>query len=418
MSPRHPSLPPTSRRIWGRIWGRLSILAVALAALTTPISRAGLEIEAGSGERRVVAIGDIHGAFNGVREILRKVELIDQKDRWVGGDSVLVQTGDFLDRGPGATKVARLLMKLQKQAPEHGGKVIVLLGNHEILNILGDLRDVTKYILRNHIDNHSEKRLTVGCNRYASHFRRLHQVKREKPPKRRELIERCFVEQQLGLLEYLQEVGPKGDIGRWMRQLPTVARVGSAVFVHGGLNAEFAGRDLDEINREVRREIRSFDRLREHMIEQGWMLPTSSLAEIASLARQLADLMSKNSSRMPFATEIEHVAELSSWLTIREDGPMWFRGYARWRDEEGAEKMPGILESLGAERVVVGHTPQQPFRIRQRFDSRVFLIDTGMLTSFYKGHPSALEIQNGSFTAFYLTRQDLLHEQQTTATTR
>ncbi len=414
MSPQHHSMRPA--RTW--TWGRLSILVLVLAGLAGPSSRAGLELEPGSSERRVVAIGDIHGAFNGVREILRKVELIDQKDRWVGGDAILVQTGDFLDRGPGATKVARLLMKLQEQAPKDGGEVIVLLGNHEILNLLGDLRDVTKYILRNHIDNHSEKRLTVSCNRYASHFRRLHQLKREKPPKRRELIERCFVEQQLGLQEYLQEIGPTGTIGRWMRRLPTAARVGGTVFVHGGLNSEFAGWSLEDINREVRREIRSFDRLRQYLVDEGWILPTTSLTEIAALARQLAEAMNETSSLRSLSAEIRHVAELSSWLTVREDGPMWFRGYARWSDEEGIARMPSILESLRAERVVVGHTPQQPFEIRHRFDSRVFLIDTGMLTSFYKGHPSALEIQNGSFTAFYLTRQDLLHEQEAVRMTR
>ena len=66
--------------------------------------------------QRLVAIGDIHGAYNGFRSILREVSLIDDKDRWIGSDTILVQTGDFLDRGPGATRVARLLMDLQEQA--------------------------------------------------------------------------------------------------------------------------------------------------------------------------------------------------------------------------------------------------------------------------------------------------------------
>lgn len=407
MSPRPHNWRPAERR------NRRSLLfAVPLLVLAAGADSARAEIQVdrpGAGERRLVAVGDIHGAFNGVREILRKVELIDQRDEWVGGDAILVQTGDFLDRGPGATKVARLLMDLQKQAPEDGGEVIVLLGNHEILNMLGDLRDVTKYILRNHVDGHSEKRLTVSCNAYAAFYRRLYHLRQEKPPKRRELVERCFTEQQLGLVEYLKEIGPSGDIGRWLRKLPTVAQVGDVVFVHGGFSAELAGRKLDEINREVRREIQSFDRIRQHLIDQEWLLPTASLAEVLSVARQLSEATSGARSRPSLSAELKHVVELQTWLAIREDGPMWFRGYARWSDEEGAAQMPGILRALGAEHVVVGHTPQPPFRIRSRFDSQVFLIDTGMLTSFYKGHPSALEIQDGSFTAFYLTRQDLLH---------
>ncbi len=385
-------------------------LAFLLAAGAAQAQRRTAVSSAELGERRLVAVGDIHGAFNGVREILRKVELIDQKDRWVGGDAILVQTGDFLDRGPGVAKVARLLMDLQKQAPKDGGEVIVLLGNHEILNILGELRDVTKYILRNFVDGHSEKRLTVSCNGYARFYRRLYELKHEKPPKPRELVDRCFTEQQLGLVEYLEEVGPTGNIGRWMRKLPTAARVGGIVFVHGGLNPDFAGQDLDQINREVWREIKSFDRTRQYLIEQGLILPTTGLAEIVSVARQLAKATSGAPSLPPLSAEFLHVLQFNEWLTVRENGPMWFRGYARWSDEEGETQMPAILESLGAEHVVVGHTPQPPFRIRTRFDSQVFLIDTGMLTSFYKGHPSALEVQDGSVTAFYLTRQDLLHD--------
>ncbi len=389
--------------------------AVALWALAAGAvaARADVRLDRtgapGAGERRLVAVGDIHGAFNGVREILRKVELIGQKDEWVGGDAILVQTGDFLDRGPGATKVARLLMDLQKQAPKHGGEVIVLLGNHEVLNLFGDLRDVTKYILRNHVDGHSEKRLTVSCNAYAGFHRKIYQLRDEKPPKRRELVERCFTEHQLGMVEYLKEIGPTGDIGRWLRKLPTVARVGDVVFVHGGFNSELAGRDLDEINREVRREIQSFDRIRQHLVDQGWLLATAGLAEVLSVARQLSAATEEAGSQPLLAAELKHVVEIHTWLAIREDGPMWFRGYARWSDEEGQAEMPGILDALSAEHVVVGHTPAPPFRIRSRFDSQVFLIDTGMLTSFYKGHPSALEIQDGSFTAFYLTKQDLLH---------
>ncbi|MEE8526570.1 MAG: metallophosphatase, partial [Thermoanaerobaculia bacterium] len=69
---------------------------------------------------------------------------------------------------------------------------------------------------------------------------------------------------------------------------------------------------------------------------------------------------------------------------------------------------PPILESLRAEHVVVAHTPQRTKRITSRFDSRVFLIDTGMLTSVYKGAPSALEIHDGRFKALYIARETVL----------
>ncbi|MEM7350619.1 MAG: metallophosphoesterase, partial [Acidobacteriota bacterium] len=325
--------------------------------------------------RRIVAIGDIHGAYNGMREILRRVGIIDQKDRWVGGDSILVQTGDFLDRGPGATKVAELLMDLQQQAPKQGGEAIILLGNHEILNLLGDLRDVTKYILRNFVDGHSEKRLTVSCNDYAAFHRRLHEVRREKSPKRRDLIDRCFTEHPLGLVEYLEEMSPSGKIGRWMRRLPVVAQVDGIVFVHGGISPELSGTRLNEINREVRREIKSFDAAKQHLVDRGFILPTASLGDVVQTVRALAGVNDKNNGKgnrkaaKNLSPELAHVLELPEWLTVSEDGPLWFRGYARWSEEEGREQIGPILERMQAGHVVVGHTPQAPFKIRPRFDS-------------------------------------------------
>ena len=59
-----------------------------------------------------------------------------------------------------------------------------------------------------------------------------------------------------------------------------------------------------------------------------------------------------------------------------------------------------ILDGVGAEVMVVGHTPDPEGTIRVRFKNRVFLIDTGMLSSYYEGgRPSALEIDGDTFTA-------------------
>ena len=361
--------------------------------------------------RRVVAIGDIHGAFNGVRSILRETKLIDEQDRWIGEDAILVQTGDFLDRGPGATRVAELLMDLQAQAPEQGGRVIVLLGNHEVLNVVGDLRDVTKYILRNLVDANSEKRLNISCNAYADFYRQLARRRQQEVPKRRELLDRCLVEQQLGLPEYLREIGPEGDIGRWIRTLPAAVEIDGVIFVHGGISPRFAGRGLEEINREVKREIESFDAARGDFLDRGWILPTTSLAQIVALSRQLAEQAEAAEGEVPLPPYVEHLVDAANWLTLREDGPLWFRGYGSWSDEEGEALLPAILASYDAEHVVVAHTPQTTYSITPRFGSRAFLIDTGMLASVYNGRPSALEIENGRFSAIYVMEKHLLHPQ-------
>ena len=65
---------------------------------------------------RVVAIGDIHGAYDNFVAVLQSAGLVDAELRWAGGKTHLVQTGDVLDRGPDSRKSMGLLMDLEKQA--------------------------------------------------------------------------------------------------------------------------------------------------------------------------------------------------------------------------------------------------------------------------------------------------------------
>ncbi|HEY2019456.1 MAG TPA: metallophosphoesterase, partial [Bryobacteraceae bacterium] len=96
-----------------------------------------------TGIDRVVAVGDIHGDYNALVEVLRAAGVIDKKDRWIGGKTHLVQTGDIPDRGPDTRKAMDLLMALEKQAAKAGGYVHPLIGNHEAMNLYGDLRYTT-----------------------------------------------------------------------------------------------------------------------------------------------------------------------------------------------------------------------------------------------------------------------------------
>ncbi len=91
---------------------------------------------------RVVAIGDLHGDYEQYIELLEINGLVDSRLAWIGGKSHLVQLGDIPDRGPDSLKIIRHMMKLEKQAARKGGKVHPLIGNHEAMNIEGDLRYV------------------------------------------------------------------------------------------------------------------------------------------------------------------------------------------------------------------------------------------------------------------------------------
>jgi hypothetical protein len=93
--------------------------------------------------KRIVAIGDLHGDFDAARAALRAAGAIDEADRWIGGDLVVVQTGDVLDRGDGESKIIELLERLAGEARAAGGALVALDGNHELMNAARDFRYVT-----------------------------------------------------------------------------------------------------------------------------------------------------------------------------------------------------------------------------------------------------------------------------------
>jgi hypothetical protein len=93
---------------------------------------------------RIVAIGDLHGDLEAARGALRLAGAIDEFDEWIGGDMIVVQTGDILDRGDDEEAIMDLFGKLKEQAEESGGAVHVLNGNHELMNAYLDFRYVTQ----------------------------------------------------------------------------------------------------------------------------------------------------------------------------------------------------------------------------------------------------------------------------------
>ena len=92
--------------------------------------------------RRRIVVGDIHGELDGLREILIHSGLINCQDNWSGGNSLLIQTGDVIDRGTFSLECVDLLKKLQAEAVGAKGVVVRLCGNHELMLIQNDFRYV------------------------------------------------------------------------------------------------------------------------------------------------------------------------------------------------------------------------------------------------------------------------------------
>jgi len=373
---------------------------------------------------RVIAVGDVQGDFDDFLLILQRVGVVDGQRHWIGGKATLVQVGDLLDRGPKEREVMDFLMSLEKEAPKAGGQVVILLGNHEVMNIMGDLRSVTPEIYASFADANSEKRQQAAYKEYTKWFKDHARLLAELPegffPLQTEEAD-WMAHHPLGFVEQREAFAPNGQYGRWLRERATLARIGDSVFLHGGIHPRFDNIKPEAMNTRIRDEIRSFDTAKQILLEQGIVLPFFTLEEINAVARgELALEMKSPTQDENRVKLLQSFAEMGGWLCVNSDGPLWFRGYSQWNDKEGTPLIEKVLQVYKTAHLVVGHTPQRTGRITSRFNGRLLLIDTGMQHSYDQfGRASALEIQNdGKFVAQYMDHQEVLIEKKGERTLR
>jgi len=324
---------------------------------------------------RIVAVGDVHGSYDGLVGILRTAGIIDARARWSGGRAILVQTGDVVDRGPDSRKALDLLRRLEGEAMRAGGRVYPLLGNHEFMRMVWDWRyvsaeEIAAFRTGNSVDLRER---TFGLV-FADEMRRAKEEQR--PPPDEAAFHAQFVKDiPLGYIETRQAFLPTGEYGKWLRERYAVIRINGIVFLHGGISAATAALGCAGINDAVRRDL-----------------------------------------AVPNPTPEQALAMLSS----SETGPLWYRGLAEEPEPAFAPALTNILELLGARAIVIGHTVTADFRITRRFDGRVIQIDTGMLggTFYPGGMPSALEIRGDTLTAFYQSGRERLSTPAPVPTTR
>jgi len=391
----------------------VSILLLFFFVLFGPVL-AGQDKPPTETSNSVVAIGDVHGDFDDFVTILQKAGLIDEQHHWTGSKTTFVQVGDLLDRGPKPRDVMDLMMSLEKEAPKAGGRVVGLLGNHEMMNIMGDLRYVTPVNYGSFADSDSEKRQKSAYQDYVK-WRHGHSALIGELPQPMELTEpEWMARHPQGFVEQREAFSPNGIYGKWLREHSAVAQIGGVIFLHGGIHPSLAHLKLETINSHIRDEIKAFDAAKQYLQNEKVILPFFSLQEMAAVVQ--AELSAERKSLLPAnqqrQAKIMEFLGFQDWLSVRPDGPLWFRGYDQWSEEEGVAQVSKLLEAYKATHIAVGHTVQKAGRIRPRFGNKVFLIDTGMLSSYYPGgRASALEIRNDAkFTAEYMDQQVVLLE--------
>jgi len=399
---------PPPRRVFPH---RLSVVTLVFLLLVGPAS-AGRAKTKGESADAAVAIGDVHGDFDDFVAILQRSGLIDKQNHWTGGKAVFVQTGDLIDRGPKPREVMDLMMALEKEAPNAGGRVVGLLGNHEMMNLMGDLRYVTVENYASFGDSNSEQRQKAAYQQYVK-WRNSHAQLLSELPQPMEITETEWMARHpLGFVEHADAFGPRGTYGKWVRGHAALAEIDDTVFLHGGIDPSLAHLKLDTINGHFRDEIKAFDEAKQYLLEKNVILPFFTLQEMTAVVQ--AEITVERKGQVPADPQgqarLVQFLGYGDWLSVRVDGPLWFRGYDKWTDEEGMAQIGKVLEAYDAVHIAVGHTVQKGGRIRPRFGNKVFLIDTGMLSSYYPGgRASALEIcGDGRFTADYMDQQTVL----------
>jgi hypothetical protein len=297
----------------------------------------------------------------------------------------------------------------------------VLLGNHETMNLLGIRRDVSRDAYAAFADDHSEARRLEAVETFTRFWKRRSQELGVDGTLSDEAREQWFAMHPLGYFEYAEAFSPGGKYGAWLRGLPVGAVVGGTLFIHGGYGPMLEGLTIEEINGRAAAELRTFDDYHDFMVDSGLILPWSSAHEMArEVAREMEFLESSDGAREMFderrTARLERAqgfSYYSRWFIVNPEGPLWFRGAARWDESERGDEMYALLDGLGVERMVVGHTVQGSKQITPRFGGRVYLIDTGMLESVYAGRPSALEIIGDIVTAIYPDERQILADRPT-----
>ena len=309
------------------------VLLFALAAFSAPAAQ-----DVWTGVDRIVAIGDVHGDYDQFVTLLKQTGLVNQKMRWSGGKTHLVQVGDVPDRGPGTRKIMDLMMRLEKQARKAKGYVHALIGNHEAMNVYGDLRYVTKAEFNAFKTSDSSRVRDIFYERHAKEVKDKTGKAPDDAAKKK-----WYAEHPLGYFEQRVAFGPKGKYGKWIRSHNAVIKINDSLFLHGGISPRLEDWKIRDINNEIRKELKDFSLLK-------------------------------------------------GGLALAEDGPLWYRGLAQGNQRDLLPNVEAALANYGVKRIVIGHTPTAG-TVMPRFGGRVLVIDVG-LSKYYGSRLACLVIEN------------------------
>ncbi|WP_109697886.1 metallophosphoesterase [Chitinophaga deserti] len=257
---------------------------------------------------KLLVISDMEGNLPAMARFLIAHGVIDSAYNWTYGTNHLLLNGDFMDRGKQVTECLWLLYKLEDEAIQAGGRVHFLLGNHEIINLYNDVRYVNyKYL-------HNAKQMHLG---------------------------------------YDELLSVQTEMGRWLRSRNMVEKIGSHLFVHGGISPAINNQQL-------------------------------SIDSCNQLSRQF----------LLFGAHDSAQTAIQKQLHLTEDSPLWYRGYYPGKNKTvrtPIEEINKTLSFYGVQRIITGHTVVPD--VSAFYDGKVINADTHHASGDVEG----LLIENGQY---------------------
>ena len=330
---------------------------------------------------RVYAVADIHGAYDEFVNLLIAAELVDDNLAWRAQDAHLVVTGDMVDRGPRSRQVLDLLRKLREQAAVAGGMVHVLLGNHELLNIAGDVSYVSDQAFAEFAAQADDENARVRESLWL--------VWEDRYKSNRETFDGHYPP---GFFAYLEAFSPEGEYGAWLLEQPWLVVINETAFLHAGLSTAPLGTE------EAAVDLARYGNLWRDLVGPGLVQPRIGFFDHQDALRALSDNPGLSETQQEIVTELQALEQAP---VFGRESLVWYRGNAACAAVLELDGVDEHLADLGASRAVFGHTPTASHLIQRRLDDRVILLDTGMLAERYYGQPSILSLDDDGLRGLY-----------------
>ena len=358
-------------------------LLVLLFCLYMPLSSAVADDWQFSGVDRIVAVGDIHGAYEAMVATLQEADVIDDNLAWSGADTHLVLTGDLLDRGPGSRQVMDLVMRMEREAIRAGGQVHLLLGNHEVMNLIGDVR----YVSDPEYAAFSEDESAQEREYWYQVFRQSQPEDADERKVRSEFNQKA----PPGYFGYRRAFRRDGFYGKWLLEKPLMIVVNGTAFVHGGVPPFVAEHGLEGVNGALKTDLLNYVTALSTLEDASILSPVDRFRGAPSI---LTSKLENGQLDDALVAPAQAILRLRKSPLYGAEGPTWYRGTALCNPLIEGDDLNASLNKIGATRVVFGHTVTGSRRVQQRMNGQIIEIDTGMLTTSYQGSGNALILED------------------------